>query len=73
MLTLPFSAYLFVLAALGLHYCAWAFSGCDQGAAPQGSAQVSRCGGLPAMGHGLWGHGLQQLPPAGSEVVEHWL
>ena len=65
--------YLF-LAALGLRYCARAFSSCGK----QGPLLVAVCRLLIAVAslvaeHGLQAHGLQQLWHAGSVVVAHGL
>ena len=47
----PLLIYLFIyLAALGLRYCAWAFSSCDEWATLCYSARASHCGGFSCCG-----------------------
>ena len=48
--------YLFLLAVLGIHCCALAFSSCSKkGLLSTCGARASHCGGFSYCKHGLWG------------------
>ena len=59
-----FKIYLFILVALGLHCCAWAFSSCEQGLLSSCSAW-GYCSGFSSQSAGSRVLGLQQLQHSG--------